>query len=42
METLTRLPGGTTLVFFLALGIAAAAFAARRRQTRAQLAPAPA
>jgi PiT family inorganic phosphate transporter len=42
METLTRLPGGTTLVFFLALGIAAAAFAARRRQTRAELAPAPA
>jgi inorganic phosphate transporter, PiT family len=42
MEALTRLPGGTTLVVALVVGIAAAAFLARRRQTRARLAPAPA
>ena len=34
METLTRLPGGDVLVFGLAAAIAAAAFGARRRQTR--------
>jgi PiT family inorganic phosphate transporter len=42
MEVLTRLPGGTALVFMLVAVIAAAAFAARRAQTRARLAPAPA
>jgi hypothetical protein len=34
MEVLTRLPGGTILVFVLVSGIAAFAFLARRRQTR--------
>src|SRR5688572_25154058 len=41
MELLTRLPAGDALVFALAAGIAAAAFAARRWQTR-RLATAPA
>lgn len=41
MEVLTRLPGGTILVFLLAAGIAALAFAARSVQTR-RLAPKPA
>jgi PiT family inorganic phosphate transporter len=34
METLTRLPGGTAIVFTLAGVVAAGAFAARSRQTR--------
>lgn len=34
MERLTRLPGGTVIVFVLAVLIAAAAFAARRWETR--------
>ncbi len=38
MEVLTRLPGGTVLVFGLAIAIAATAFAARRWETR-RLAP---
>jgi PiT family inorganic phosphate transporter len=42
MELLTRLPGGTAVVFVLVALIATAAFAARRAQTRARLAPAPA
>jgi PiT family inorganic phosphate transporter len=42
MELLTRLPGGTLLVFVLVTLIAAAAFSARRAQTRARLTPAPA
>src|SRR5688500_17870293 len=37
MELLTRLPAGDVLVFLLAAGIAAAAFSARRWQTRRQL-----
>jgi PiT family inorganic phosphate transporter len=40
METVTRLPAGDGIVFVLAGAIAAAAFLARRAQTRAQLAPA--
>jgi PiT family inorganic phosphate transporter len=39
MQTVTRAPGGAALVFALAVAIAAAAFLARRAQTRA-LAPA--
>jgi PiT family inorganic phosphate transporter len=39
MEVLTRLPGGALLVFVLMAVIAAAAFGARRAQTRAVLAP---
>ena len=48
MEVLTRLPGGTVLVFGLAIAIAATAFAARRWETRRlaprepQVVPAPA
>jgi PiT family inorganic phosphate transporter len=42
MELLTRLPGGTGIVFVLTAAIAATAFLARRQQTRARLAPAPA
>ena len=48
MEVLTRLPGGTVLVFGLAIAIAATAFAARRWEARrlaprtAEVAPAPA
>jgi PiT family inorganic phosphate transporter len=48
MEVLTRLPGGTVLVFGLAIAIAATAFAARRWETRrlapraAEVAPTPA
>ena len=42
MELLTRLPGGTAVVFVLMALIAAAAFSARRAQTRARLAPATA
>jgi PiT family inorganic phosphate transporter len=42
MELLTRLPAGDVLVFLLAAGIAAAAFSARRWQTRRQLVPASA
>jgi PiT family inorganic phosphate transporter len=42
MELLTRLPGGTAVVFVLMALIAAGAFSARRAQTRARLAPAPA
>ncbi len=38
MEVLTRLPGGTAIVFGLAVAIAATAFAARRWETR-RLAP---
>jgi PiT family inorganic phosphate transporter len=41
MEILTRAPGGTGIVFALVSAIAALAFAARRQQTRARLAPAP-
>jgi PiT family inorganic phosphate transporter len=41
MEVLTRAPGGTAIVFALVAAIAALAFAARRQQTRARLAPAP-
>ena len=40
MELLTRAPGGTLIVFLLMAAIAAAAFQARRAQTRATLAPA--
>jgi PiT family inorganic phosphate transporter len=40
MELLTRVPGGTAIVFFTMAGIAALAFYARRQQTRAALAPA--
>jgi PiT family inorganic phosphate transporter len=40
MESVTRLPAGDALVFALAAVIAATAFAARRIQTAAQLAPA--
>ncbi|HSL66288.1 MAG TPA: inorganic phosphate transporter [Gaiellaceae bacterium] len=39
MELLTRLPGGAAIVFALMAAIAAGAFAARRAQTRAVLAP---
>jgi PiT family inorganic phosphate transporter len=42
MELLTRLPAGDLLVFVLAASIAAAAFSARRWQTRRQLVPASA
>ena len=42
MELLTRAPGGTLIVFLLMAAIAAAAFQARRAQTRATLAPASA
>ncbi len=38
MELVTRLPGGHVIVFLLAVGIAASAFAARRWETR-RLAP---
>ena len=41
MEVVTRLPLGDAIVFVLAGLIAAGAFAARREQTRARLAPAP-
>ena len=41
-ELLTRAPGGTAIVFTLMAAIAALAFLARRQQTRARLAPAPA
>jgi hypothetical protein len=41
METVTRMPGGDLVVFFLAGLIAAAAFLARRYETR-RLLPAPA
>jgi PiT family inorganic phosphate transporter len=41
METVTRLPGGTAIVFVLAIAIAAAAFAARRWEVR-RLTPPPA
>jgi hypothetical protein len=41
MEGLTRLPGGSILVFVLAAAIAAVAFLARSLQTR-RLAPKPA
>ena len=40
MELLTRLPGGALVVFLVAGAVAAAAFWARRMQTRAVLAPA--
>jgi PiT family inorganic phosphate transporter len=40
MQLLTRLPGGTGLVFGLVAAIATAAFVGRRVQTRARLAPA--
>ena len=36
MQTLTRLPGGTAVVFSLCVAIAAAAFLARRAQAQAQ------
>lgn len=39
MESLTRLPGGTGIVFALAAAIAAAAFLGRRVQTRTRLVP---
>jgi PiT family inorganic phosphate transporter len=39
MELVTRLPGGDAIVFVLAAAIAAAAFAARRWQTRRLAAP---
>jgi PiT family inorganic phosphate transporter len=41
MEVLTRLPAGDVIVFALSAAIAAAAFFARRIQTRAQFSPAP-
>jgi PiT family inorganic phosphate transporter len=40
MELVSRLPGGTVLVFLLVSAIAAAAFLARRIQTRVRLIPA--
>jgi PiT family inorganic phosphate transporter len=40
MELVTRLPAGDGIVFVIVAGIAAAAFLARRLQTRAVLAPA--
>jgi inorganic phosphate transporter, PiT family len=42
MELVTRVPGGDVLVFVLVTLIAAAAFTARRLQTRARLVPAQA
>jgi inorganic phosphate transporter, PiT family len=39
MELVTRIPAGTAVVFVLTAVIAAAAFSARRQQTRATLAP---
>jgi inorganic phosphate transporter, PiT family len=41
MEVLTRVPGGTAIVFVLMAAIAALAFLARRQQTRARLVAAP-